>query len=117
MSELVLRWLGWVRKSKGGAGERGKGDDEPVPWVPVAALYDLVKATLITARLEDQGIPARMRQESASRAFPVSVGILGRIDILVPEPMVERAKAILEDLADSQAVDEPNEGSGSSDGF
>lgn len=100
-NSLVLVWLGRLfggaetrtaEEEKEGAG----GDDEPDPWVVVLSVFDIVQATIARARLEDEGIPARTRQEGASFAYPVTVGILGRIDILVPESMQDKALGVLD---------------------
>lgn len=80
--------------------EKGKGDDEPAPWVPVLRVFNDVEARITMARLADEGIPCRMRQEGASRALPLTVGLLAQIDILVPEPLQERAEQIIDDLSD-----------------
>jgi hypothetical protein len=95
----LLRGLGLpgrAARSEEEAAEAGKGDDEPVPWVPVLAVFNMAQAALAIARLRDEGVPARLRQEAASTAIPVSVGILGRIDVMVPESMVEKAVLILD---------------------
>ena len=94
------------------AAEAGGGDDEPAPWVVVLTVFEPVQATLATARLRDEGIPARTRQEAASAALPVGLGILGRIDVLVPGSMVEKALAILDDV---EALDLDDEAT--ADGF
>lgn len=86
------------------SGEAGKGDDEPAPWVPVLILYNEVVARLLISRLNDAGIPARLRQEAISRAIPLQVGLLGMIELMVPEPVREQAEAIIEDLEESQVV-------------
>ena len=100
-NRLVLVWLGGIlgspdtqtaEEEKEGAG----GDDEPDPWVVVLCVFDIVQATIARARLEDEGIPVRMRQESANTAIPVTVGILGRIDVLVPESMQDKALGVLD---------------------
>jgi hypothetical protein len=107
----LLRGLGRPRRaarSEEKAGEAGKGDDEPVPWVPVLAVFNMAQAALAIARLRDEGIPAQLRHEAASTAIPVSVGILGMIDVIVPEPMSEKAMLILD-------IDEEEPESGSED--
>jgi hypothetical protein len=88
--------------------EAGAGDDESTPWVVVLTTYSIVQAQLALARLQDEGILARLRQEAASRAIPVDFGIIGRIDILVPEPSEEKAAQVIEetivdDLPDEEA--------------
>jgi hypothetical protein len=87
---------GHAAQSEEEAGEAGKGDDEPVPWVPVLAVFNMAQAALAIARLRDEGIPAQLRHEAASTAIPVNVGILGMVDVVVPEPMAEKALMILD---------------------
>jgi hypothetical protein len=90
-----------------GEEEAGRGEDEPAPWVVVLTVYDPVGAAIAAARLGDEGIPVRTRQEAASSVLPVGLGILGRIDLLVPEPRAEEALVILEDVGALDADDEP----------
>lgn len=90
-----------------GEEEAGRGDDEPAPWVVVLTIYDPVGAAIAAARLEDQGIPVQTRQEAAGSVLPVGLGILGRIDLLVPEPRAEEALVILEDVGALDGDDEP----------
>lgn len=92
-------------------GEAGKGDDEPAPWVEVLTVFNQVQATIAAARLEDEGIPVRVRHEAASSAIPVNVGILGRIDVLVPKPLSEKALGVLEavDVLDGDDIPEEDE--------
>jgi hypothetical protein len=111
----LLRGLGLPRRAAqseeeaGEAGEAGKGDDEPVSWVPVLAVFNMAQAALAIARLHDEGIPAQLRHEAASTAIPVSVGILGMADVMVPEPMAEKAILILD--IEEEDEDEPETGS------
>jgi len=99
---LVFRLLGRSRKGthsstkEAEAEGTGGDDDEPESWVPVLTIFDQVQATIITARLQDEGIPAHIRQESASSAIPVTVGILGEIDVMVPKLLEEKALALID---------------------
>ena len=89
-------------KAAGAAeGEAGEGDDEAVPWVSALAAFNTVQATLAVARLRDAGIPVIARQEAASSVYAVGVGILGRIDIMVPEPLADKARLVLADTLDA----------------
>jgi hypothetical protein len=101
--------------AKDAASEATGGDDEPAPWVTVLSAFNMVQATIAIARLGDEGIPARPRQEAASTALPVNAGILSRIDVLVPEPMAEKALAVLDALDElegdvgDEEIDPPND--------
>ncbi len=86
--------------------ETGAGGDDSTPWAVVLTTYSVVQAQLALARLQDEGILARLRQEAASRAIPVDFGIIGRIDILVPEPSEEKAAQV---IAETLNVDLPDE--------
>jgi hypothetical protein len=86
----ILRFFGLATTS-----EQGKGGERPSDWVVVHETLSDIEARIVTSRLQDEGIPARIRREAASRAFPVGVGILGRVDVMVPEPMEEKARLLL----------------------
>jgi len=82
-------------KEKSAEGEAGKGDDEPSDWLCVLIVYTPIEAQLAAARIEDEGIPVRIRPEAASTTLPVSAGILSRIYLYVPESMFEKAEQII----------------------
>jgi hypothetical protein len=74
--------------------------------VIVCTTYSLVQARIVLARLRDEGILAQMRQESASRAIPVNIGIFGRIDILVPESSGDEAIQVIDETIGDDLPDE-----------
>lgn len=94
---MVVRALRWLfgAESSAAEAERGRGEDESSPWKTVATVYDQASAVLMTAFLKDAGIPVRIRQEAVSSALPVTVGLLGRIELRVPESMQHKALLIL----------------------
>lgn len=96
-------------KDEAAEGESGKGDDEPASWVTVLTVYSPVEAQIGAARLSDEGIPVRLRQEAASSAIPVTVGILGQIEVMVPEAQEERAITVLEATMDIEIPEEDDE--------
>lgn len=67
-------------------------------WVPVFRALDLVQARIVAARLDDQGIPVTIQEESASSVMPVGVGLLAEINVLTPDEFYDRALMILRDL-------------------
>ncbi len=97
---FVSRQAGKAKDGEEAAGEAGKGDDEPALWVPALTAYGpvLAQMVILTARLNDEGVPARLRSEAVSSALPLTVGALSRIDLMVPQPMVEKAILILKSL-------------------
>jgi hypothetical protein len=116
LNSLVMGWLGGLLGHRTDTTSEEKealgGDDDPDPWIVVLSVFDIVQATIARARLEDEAIPCRLRQEGASAALPVNVGILGRIDVLVPESLQEQAFDVLAAVPafDIDADDEDTEG-------
>lgn len=113
---LVLRLLGRHKRTRqigsgAPAAESGMGGEAEVPWVAVLTVVDMVQATIGAARLRDEGIPVHIRQEAASSAYPVGVGILGRIEVLVPEPQAAQAGRVLSDTLEAGIDDEAWRGS------
>lgn len=77
--------------------ETAPGDQDPVPWVEVAANLSPAEAMIIKGRLESMNIPAIIQQESIGSVMGLTVGPLGSAKVLVPETLVETALAILSD--------------------
>jgi hypothetical protein len=84
-------------------------DPDGYTWVPLVRALDLVQSRLITARLDDQGIPVVIRDESANTVIPVSVGMLAEVIVLVPDEYYDRALAVLRDLRLVEEEDEDDE--------
>jgi len=55
-----------------------------------------LRANVMKAHLESEGIPALLEYESAGRVFGLTVNGLGEVRILVPKELEERAKRIVE---------------------
>ncbi|MBN1430212.1 MAG: DUF2007 domain-containing protein [Anaerolineae bacterium] len=84
-------------------------DEEEFSLTPVLTVWDQAEASLIIARLKSQGISAIAGSEAAFNAFPVSVGAISDIKIMVPKTEEEHALEVLRDLgalADQDEVDE-----------
>lgn len=69
---------------------------ETEPVVVYEAL-NLLEAEIVKGRLESEGIPAIVRGDAAGAIFGLTVGDLARAEVLVPEPLAERALTILEE--------------------
>ncbi len=54
-----------------------------------------LEAEMIKSFLAAQGITAVINQESVGRTYGLSAGILGRVDVLVPDSQAEEAKNLL----------------------
>jgi len=65
-------------------------------WVLVEKVQGQLQAEILRGLLEAQGIMVWINQEGAARAYAVSVGTLGMVEILVPTSAVEQARLVLE---------------------
>ncbi len=96
----LSRLLGCGQDSEEGGGEKSA----PPSWVTVLTAFDMVQPTLASARLTDEGIPSRIRQEAVSSVIPVNVGLLGRIEVQVPGALAEEARQLIEALFEDAAA-------------
>jgi hypothetical protein len=85
------------------------GNDEPVRWI-VIAIVSWAEAEVMRSKLESEGIPCLLQRESAGVAIGLTIGPMGEVRVLVPEPLAERARDLLgsdaDDLADDTIEDE-----------
>lgn len=65
-------------------------------WESVYTTNSEPIAYLIAGKLENEGIKAIVRKESAGSAYGIVVGLLGKVDVLVLSDDFERAAAIIE---------------------
>lgn len=72
------------------------GGSQEVRWEVVAQAPGITPATIIAGRLQAEGLPVRVWQESAGQALGLTVGLLGTGYVAVPEEYVEQALEILE---------------------
>ena len=69
-----------------------------VIWEVVDEVAGKLMGELLCGLLNAEGVRARFSQEAIGNSvFPVTVGPLAEVQILVPEAEVERAKMILDD--------------------
>lgn len=65
-------------------------------WVMIDEVPGTLQAELLRGLFEAQGLPVLLSQEGAGHAFALTVGAMGRVQILVPAPFAERAREVLE---------------------
>ena len=66
-------------------------------WDVIDSVPGEIQAELLRGLLVSQGIPAYLSQEGLGHfGYVVTVGALGKVDILVPASKVEEARAVLE---------------------
>jgi hypothetical protein len=75
-------------------------------FVTVEVVYGQIKADILKAHLESEGIPVFLQYESLGRVTGIFVDGLGKIKIKVPAECVDDAKQILEQTHDDPTPDE-----------
>ncbi len=81
-----------------------------VAWEVVYETNGMLLAEILRGMLEAQEIPVVLSQEGAGKVYGLTVGTLGKVEILVPDSEVERAERILEDYETNnlEIVDPPD---------
>ena len=66
-------------------------------WEVIDSVPGEIQAELLRGLLVSQGIPAYLSQEGLGHfGYVVTVGALGKVDILVPSSRIEEARAVLD---------------------
>ena len=69
-------------------------------FVTVEVVYGELKANVLKAHLESEGIPVFLQYESLGRVTPLLIDGLGEIRIKVPAQFAEEARQILHQTID-----------------
>ncbi len=113
----TLPWFGQTENDREMASETTPADDQPTRWVVVGANLNPGEAIIIKGRLESEDIPAVVQQEAMGTVLGLTVGPLGSAKVLVPEPLVERALAILAETFDGSEDEEATQDETFADDF
>ena len=101
----TMPWLhSKLGKGPAKTAETTPGGKKNAPMVVVVKNVNPGEAAVIKARLESENIPTIVQQEAMGSVLGLTVGPLGSAKILVPEPLAEKALAILAETFDD---DEP----------
>jgi hypothetical protein len=79
-----------------------------IEWEIVYEANGSFLAEILKGLLESQEIPVVLSQEGAGRVYGITMGTLGRVQILVPTADAERAQKILEEY-ETSGVNNPDE--------
>jgi len=115
MAEGSVGALPWYQpngREEASSAETNPGGDQPVRWVTVGVNLNPGEAMIIKGRLESEGIPALAQQEAVGSVLGLTVGPLGSVRILVPEPLAEQALALLAETFEVGEEEEEEEGGG-----
>jgi hypothetical protein len=103
----TLSWFGRAKPAQAQAAETSSGGTRPTRWVVVAENLNPGEAVVIKGRLESEDIPAVVQQEAFGAFIGLTVGALGSAKVSVPEPLADRALAILAETF--EAGDDPDD--------
>ena len=79
-------------------------------WEVVTEVSGELQASLLRNLLEAQGIKVFLNQEGAGRAYGLTLGPLGEVQVMVPDHQSQEAHQIVEDYyAGKFETDEENE--------
>jgi hypothetical protein len=73
-------------------------------WVVVFVTYDPIEAEIIKDLLESGGIPVVLRSSKVS-PYPVNIGKMGEIKVLVREEDKETAEKVIEGRNDDNSAE------------
>jgi len=108
MADTIGKTLPWMHseagKRKAETAETTSGGTENAPLVVVAKNVNPGEAAVIKARLESENLLAVVQQEAMGSVLGLTVGPLGSAKVLVPEPMAEKALAILAETFDNDEI-------------
>ena len=74
---------------------------EVIP-VTVYVAQGQLQANVIKSRLESEGIPVVLQYESLGVVFGFTVDGLGQVKVMVPAPLEEQARAILQEAEEAE---------------
>lgn len=84
----------------------GSGGQEPVVVWEAA---NSMEAQIVKGRLISEGVPAIVRGESLGQIYGLTAGKLASVDVLVPAPLADKARQILETEVDWCLDEEPGD--------
>lgn len=114
MTATALGWLQnlWYHVRRQGARAASvavRGGREETPWEVIYVASNRMEAEVIRGRLESEDIPVVLSGEAVGAVFGLATGPLAQVEVLVPAPLAERARALLS-IADPIQVDRDDKG-------
>ena len=90
-------------------------DRPATPWWVVFETHNTSEAHIVAGRLRSEGIPTQLLPYAGGAALGITVGVFGEVRLLVPADEAERARVILESVAElladnAQVIYPPGEG-------
>ncbi len=78
-------------------------------WSLLTKIDGEFKASVIQGLLQASDIPSQLVQEGAGRAYGLTIGPLGEVEIYVPANRLEEAMQILDDYESGDLDEDPGE--------
>ena len=75
-------------------------DRPATPWWVVFETHNTSEAHIVAGRLRSEGIPTQLLPYAGGAALGITVGVFGEVRLLVPADEAERARVILESVAE-----------------
>ncbi len=67
-------------------------------WSTVFVAQGMTQASIVSGRLETEGIPIKLKYEAAGRIYALTVDGLGEVKVQVPASLLEEARRVLMDI-------------------
>lgn len=77
----------------------------PDSWVVIGEAAGRLEADILRGMLESLNLHVRLSQESAGSTYGLSVGPLGRVELMVPDDEVPTARAALDDYYSGKQIE------------
>lgn len=77
-------------------------------WVELMVIYDEVEAQIVKKLLETEGIQVVVNSLKV-RPYPVSIGRMGEVRLLVRDEDLEKAKSVIRIMRDIPSEEEAND--------
>ncbi len=97
---VLSTWFNRVRGPRAGTSGTAATTGGSVTTDPVVVwrAANWLEAQVVKGRLESEGIPVLLRGEALGPLYGLTTGGLAEVDLLVPEPLAERAQELLRSL-------------------
>ncbi|HPC03538.1 MAG TPA: DUF2007 domain-containing protein [Syntrophales bacterium] len=78
---------------------------EDETWEVVHFAQGMVKARIVSGRLESEGIPVKLRYEAVGTIYGLTLDGLGEVKVLVPAEEASRARDVLSRSYDEEELE------------
>ena len=78
-------------------------DDEK--WEVACRASGMTNASIVSGRLETEGIPTRLKYEAVGAIYAITIDGLGEVEIMVPEGYLDKAREVLSQSYEDKDID------------